>query len=193
MTTADRQAVTESELHPLLAGRWSPRGFDTAHELSDAELAALLEAARWAPSCANRQPWRFVVGRRGEPTFDRIAAHLAEGNLRWAPRASLLLLAASVNEAPDGATWLPWSHYDTGQAIAHLTVQASALDLAVHQMGGFDIPGMAAEFGLPETVEPLAVVAVGRWDPQADLPDDLKAREFAPRTRHDLADLLIFG
>lgn len=193
MTTLDRHAVTEAELHPLLAGRWSPRGFDTDHELSDAELAALLEAARWAPSSANRQPWRFVVGRRGEPTFDRIVAHLAEGNVRWAPRASLLLLAASVNADADGASWLPWSRYDTGQAMAHLTVQAGALDLAVHQMAGFDIPGIAAEFALPETVEPLAVIAVGRWDPQADLPEDLRAREFGPRTRHALADLLISG
>lgn len=191
MTTTDRSALTDTDLHPLLASRWSPRGFDTTYEISAAEVDALLEAARWAPSCANRQPWRFVVARRGTPTFDRVVTHLAQGNQRWAPRASLLLVAASVNADESGESWLPWSHYDTGQAIAHLSVQASALNLAVHQMAGFDATGMASEFDLPAILEPLAVIAVGRWDAEADLPDDLKAREFGPRSRHLVSDLLI--
>lgn len=191
MTTTDRNAVTDVELHPLLATRWSPRGFDTAYEPSDAEVQTLLEAARWAPSCANRQPWRFVVARRGTPTFDRVVRHLAEGNQRWAPRASLLFVAASRNVGDDGESWLPWSHYDTGQAAALLCAQATAMDLVSHQMAGFDAEGMAKEFELPADVEPVAVIAVGRWDAGADLPEDLKAREFGPRERHPVSDLLI--
>ena len=191
MTTVDRNAVTDADLHPLLASRWSPRGFDIGYELSDADLAALLEAARWSPSSANRQPWRFVVARRGTPTFGRVVAHLAEGNQRWAPRASVLVVAASTNSDENGESWLPWSHYDTGQAVAHLTVQATALNLAVHQMAGFDPAGMAKEFALPESVQPLAVIAIGRWDAEADLPEDLKAREFGARQRHPIGDLLI--
>lgn len=191
MTTTDRTAVTDAALHPLLASRWSPRGFDTAHEISQADLDSLLEAARWAPSCANRQPWRFVVARRGAPTFGRVFRHLWEGNQRWAGRASALLVAASVNADEEGASWLPHSHYDTGAAVAHLTTQATALNLAVHQMAGFDVTGMAKEFALPESVEPLAVIAVGSWDAEADLPEDLKSREFGQRQRHPIGDLLI--
>ncbi len=192
MTTLDRSAVTDADLHPLLASRWSPRGFDTAYEIPEADLAALLEAARWAPSCANRQPWRFVVTHRGQEGFDRLVAHLAEGNQRWATRASVLIVAASKNADDNGDSWLPWSIYDTGQAMAHLSVQAEALELAVHQMAGFDPQGMSKEFGLPESVQPVAVLAIGRWDPEADLPEDLKAREFGPRKRLPLRDLQLF-
>ncbi|MGQ0843212.1 MAG: nitroreductase family protein [Sporichthyaceae bacterium] len=191
MTTIDRLAVTDADLQPLLAARWSPRGFDAGHALSDADLHALLEAARWAPSCANRQPWRFVVARRGEAAFERIVAHLAEGNRRWAPGASALLIAASVNVGPEGEDWLPWAHYDVGQAVAHLTVQAQALGLAVHQMAGFDPAGIAEEFSLPGDVQPLTAVAIGRFDAEADLPGDLREREFGPRLRLSVADLVL--
>jgi nitroreductase len=159
--------------------------------LSDEDVSTLLEAARWAPSCANRQPWRFLVARRGTPTFDRVVRHLAEGNRRWAPRASALILAVARTADGNGETWLPWAHYDTGQAVAHLAAQATAMDLVTHQMAGFDVKGMATEFELPGDVEPLTVIAVGRWDAEADLPEDLKAREFGPRERYPVSDLLI--
>src|SRR5262245_50481428 len=117
MTTVDRAAVTDADLHPLLASRWSPRGFDTDYDIPEADLTTVLEAARWAPSSANRQPWRFIVARRGTPTFGRVVAHLWERNQVWATRASVLLVAASTNSDENGETWLPWSHYDTGQAV----------------------------------------------------------------------------
>lgn len=189
MTTPDRRAVSDAALHPLLANRWSPRGFDSAHTLSDADLHALLEAARWAPSCNNSQPWRFLVTRRGEATFDRLAAQLAEGNRKWAPTASALLIAAANVEDADPLE--PWARYDTGQAAAHLTVQAAALGLMVHQMAGFDAAGVIKEFGLPESVQPVAAIAIGAFDPGADLPDYLRAREDGPRERRPLADLLL--
>lgn len=188
----DRMAGIEAELHPLLARRWSPRGFDAAHELGDAELAALLEAARWAPSAANTQPWRFVVARRGEPVYERLVALLAPGNALWAPVASALILvaAATRNEAGEPQ---PWARYDAGQAAAHLTVQAGALGLSVHQMGGFDAAAAVTEFGLPEGVEPQAVIAVGRLDRDAVLPEALAAREVAPRVRRPLDELVLAG
>jgi nitroreductase len=188
----DRDAVTDAELHPLLAQRWSARGFDAGHALGDAELSALLEAARWAPSAANTQPWRFVVARRGESVYERLVALLAPGNVLWAPVASALILVAAATQDDEGQPQ-PWARYDVGQAAAHLTVQATALGLTVHQMGGFDAAGAASEFGLPEGVEPQAVIAVGRLDPDAVLPEALAAREVAPRSRRPLADLLLAG
>jgi len=182
--------VTDAALHPLLAHRWSPRGFDAQHVLSDADLHTLLEAARWAPSSGNSQPWRFVVSRRGDAVHFRLVKHLVPGNQLWAPAASALLLAAAATVRDDGKPQIhAW--YDTGQAVADLSVQAGALGLAVHQMGGFDRDGVRAEFALPAHVEPIAMVAVGRYDPEAALPEPLWTRERAPRERRPLQEILI--
>ena len=188
LTLPNRTADSAAHLHPLLAGRWSPRGFDAAYELTDAELTALLEAARWAPSAANAQPWRFLVGRRGEATFDAIVALLMPGNQPWAPRASLLIVAVADTTQESTA---PWAVYDTGQAVAHLSVQATELGLAVHQMGGFDAAGVSERFGLAPELKPISVVAVGRLDPAAELPEPYFERERAPRERRPVSELLI--
>lgn len=95
LTTLDKSADTSAALHPLLAGRWSPRGFDRNHRLDDEQITSLLEAARWTPSASNTQPWRFLVARRGEEAFEQIAELLAPGNRSWAPAASALLLVAA--------------------------------------------------------------------------------------------------
>ena len=191
-TVQSKTADTAAELHPLLADRWSPRGFDAGHALAERDLTALLEAARWSASAANTQPWRFLVTRRGEAGFDRLAALLMPGNQIWAPAASALLLMAAQTRSAAGEAQ-PWAHYDTGQAVAHLSTQAGALGLAVHQMGGFDRDAAAAEFGLEPGLEPLVVVALGRRDADAELPEALAARERAPRERRPLADLLLAG
>lgn len=184
----DRTADTVARLHPLLAGRWSPRGFDAGYELTDAELTALLEAARWAPSAANAQPWRFLVGRRGDATFSAIVELLAPGNQPWAPRASVLIVAVADTTQESTA---PWAVYDTGQAVAHLSLQATELGLAVHQMGGFDAPGVVERFGLAPELKPIAAIAVGRLDPGADLPEPYFERERAPRERRPVSELLL--
>lgn len=188
-TTVDRTADTSATLHPPLAERWSPRGFDRAHRLGDEQLTALLEAARWAPSANNTQPWRFLVSRRGDPAFDTLAGLLADGNRIWAVHASALVLVAAQTVDEAGRE-RPWALYDTGQAVAALTVQAHVEGLSVHQMGGFDVAGTRDTFGLDETLAPVVVVAVGRHDPQAELSEVLAARERAPRTRDPL-DLLL--
>ena len=187
-TLSDRRAETTARLHPLLAGRWSPRGFDAAYEVTDDELTTVLEAARWAPSAANSQPWRFLVGRRGDATFDAIVELLAPGNQAWAPRSSVLIVAvADTTESP----MAPWAVYDTGQAVAHLSVQAEELGLAVHQMGGFDAEGVRSHFGLAPELKPIAAIALGRLDPEADLPEPFAERERAPRERRPLNELLL--
>ena len=185
-----KTASTTVPVHPLLAERWSPRGFDQAHEIGDEALAALLEAARWAPSAGNSQPWRFLVTRRGEPAHDRLFAALAPGNQAWAGAASALILVAARTAGDDGRPQR-WALYDTGQAVAALVTQAQADGLSVHQMGGFDTGAVRAELGLGQDLTPVVVLAVGHHDTEAGLPGPLAAREAAPRTRHPLSDLLL--
>ncbi|MDI6103768.1 nitroreductase family protein [Actinoplanes sp. NEAU-A12] len=187
---AAKTAATAVPLHPLLAERWSPRGFDRTHVLSDDALTALLEAARWAPSANNSQPWRFLPARRGETTFDRLHAALVEGNQTWAVTASALLLVAAQT-VDDAGRARPWALYDAGQAVASLVMQAQHHGLAAHQMGGFDPTAITAAFGLDPSVQPVVVLALGRLDPTAALPSPLAAREHAPRTRMPLDDLLL--
>ena len=187
-----KSASTAVPVHPLLAQRWSPRGFDSIHEIGDADMAALLEAARWAPSAANSQPWRFLVTRRGEPAHARLFAALNPGNQAWAGAASALVLVAARVAADDG-TPQPWALYDTGQAVAALVTQAQAHGLSVHQIGGFDGAAVRAGFGLDDSLTPVVVLAVGRADPDAELPEHLAAREAAPRARRPVSELLLDG
>jgi nitroreductase len=177
-------------LHDLLAGRRSPRGFSTDRPVEAETLEVLLEAARWAPSANNTQPWRFGVARRGEPVFDALAAALAPGNQVWARNAGALLLLAAQTVGADGRD-RRWAAYDAGQAAAHLTVQAQAEGLVVHQMGGFDPDAAAAVFGLGNDVRPLVVLAVGWHDPEAQLPEPFASRERAPRVRLPLEELVL--
>jgi nitroreductase len=185
-----KTADTLVPVHPLLAERWSPRGFDRDHQIGDDHVAALLEAARWAPSAGNSQPWRFLVTRRGEDAHQQLFAALNPGNQAWAGAASALVLVAARTAADDGAPQ-PWALYDTGQAVASLVTQAQAHELAVHQIGGFDTDSVRTEFGLDNTLTPVVVLAVGHADPDAELPSHLAAREAAPRTRYPLSDLLL--
>ena len=185
-----KTASTTVPVHPLLAERWSPRGFDRAHEIGEEALAALLEAARWAPSAQNSQPWRFLVARRGEEAHDQLFAALAPGNRAWAGTASALVLVAARTVGDEGDPQ-PWALYDTGQAVAALVTQAQADGLAVHQMGGFDTNTVRAEFGLGDALTPVVVLAIGRRDSTADLPEPFAARETAPHTRRPVSDLLL--
>src|SRR6201997_2983469 len=185
-----KPASTAVSVHPLLAERWSPRGFDRAHEIGDEALTALLEAARWAPSAGNSQPSRFLVPRRGEPAHDRLFAALNPGNQAWAGAASALILVAARTADDDGRPQ-PWALYDTGQAVAALVTQAQADGLSVHQMGGFDTDAVRAGFGLADTLTPIVVLDIGQVGDNAGLPEPLAARETAPRTRRPLTELLL--
>lgn len=170
------------ELHPLLAGRWSPRGFDDRYELQQTELESLLEAARWAPSDANAQPWRFVVGRRDDAAYKRIFMALGDDDQRWAGRAAVLIAAGHTAGA---------DLYDLGQAVAHLGVQAVALGLHTRQITGLDTAGLHRELELPGDVALHAVVAAGRLGDPETLPADLRRREFRLRTRRSIAELML--
>ena len=180
-----RNETPAAPLHPLLAERWSPRGFDATAELSDQELLALLEAARWAPSSRNRQPWRFLVGRRGDETHKAVFDALNPRNQQWAGDAAALLVALAETSDAEG---LPVAgvEYDLGLAVGQLVVQAHAEGLHVHQMGGFSSSVVREAFAVPEAFTPVVVIAVGRL---AD--EQLAAR--TPRSRRPLSEIAYAG
>lgn len=183
-TPPDREAPAEAPIEALLRRRWSPRSF-TAAPVSDAALASLIEAARWAASCFNDQPWHLVVARkdRAPDAHAAIAATLSGNNQRWAPQAPVLMLAcARLHFAHNGQ---PNRHaaYDTGAAMAQMALQAAALGLQMHQMGGFDVEKARAACAVPEGYEPMAAIALGHPGPARALPEDLAQRELAPRQR----------
>src|SRR5689334_5893865 len=157
---------TAPSLHPLLAARWSPTTFDPGFDLDPSQVELLVEAARWAPSAGNSQPWAFVVGRRGDETHRRLARHLAASSGRWAPSASVLIANLAHRYVAD-TDWeySEFALYDLGQAVAHMTFQAQALGLFVRQFRAFDRQGIADEFGVPVHWEVTTMSAIGRVPP----------------------------
>ncbi|BBZ63968.1 nitroreductase family protein [Mycolicibacterium monacense] len=187
---SDRAAQTQVPIHPDLAARWSPRAFDPAAELTDEQLIALLEAARWAASWGGRQPVRFVVGRRGDPTFEALGAVLRRGN-SYAKAASALILVCA-DEGDDERT-ARYAVLDAGAAIANLSVEAVSRSLITHPMAGFDVDAARAAFGVPDGVRPLAVVAVGRLGDYAHADEAIVERDSRPRERLPLVDVAFAG
>ncbi len=150
-------------LHPLLSTRWSPTVFDASAVVTAGETESLLEAARWAPSAGNSQPWAFIVGVRGDGDHTRLVSHLAPSSGRWAPSAGLLV-ANLAHRYVEGTDWeySEFSMYDLGQAVAHMTVQARSLGLYVRQFRAFDRAGVVEDFGVPEHWEVCTMSAIGR-------------------------------
>ena len=155
-------------LHPLLAGRWSPTKFDPAHEIAQDEIEVILQAARWAPSAGNSQPWAFIVARRGTAEHTRLVRYLAGSSAAWAPSAGLLVANLSHRFVED-TDWefSEFSVYDLGQAVAHMSIQAQALGLHVRQFRAFDRDGIATDFAVPEHWEVTTLAAIGRAVPDA--------------------------
>jgi nitroreductase len=179
-------------LHPLLAGRWSPTRFDPAHEIEHHEIEVLLEAARWAPSAGNSQPWAFIVARRGSTEHTRLVRHLAGSSAAWAPSASLLVANLSHRFVED-TDWefSEFSVYDLGQAVAHMSIQAQALGLYVRQFRAFDRDGIAKDFAVPEHWEVTTLAAIGQAPPGAGHTSELDdASELPIRARRALDEIL---
>jgi len=188
--TLDRTAATDAPVLDVLAERWSTRVYDASVPLDEDALASALEAARWAPSASNTQPWRFIVARRGTPEFASILDALMGFNQGWAGAASALLVAVAETETAEGDA-LPWAVYDTGQAAAHFTVQAHSAGLYTHQMGGFDRAAISTTFGLDTRFVPQTVMTVGALGDVTAAPAALQERELAPRTRRPVRESLL--
>ncbi len=188
-------AVTAVTIHELIAQRWSPRSFDPNKPVSQEQLHALLEAARWAPSCFNDQPWRYVVcDKQANPdSWQTAFALLAEKNQLWAKNAPVFMLAVATSRFSHNASPSRWGMYDTGAASMALCLQAVALGLIVHQMGGYDHLKAREAFGIPDDCTPMAMMAVG-YQAEADLlADEFKASETGPRSRAPLAQWCYAG
>ncbi|WP_241156326.1 nitroreductase family protein [Leucobacter chromiireducens] len=185
-----RTAQTSAPVLDTLAERWSPRAFDADHSFPEGALRGIFEAARWAPSANNSQPWRFILARRGTEHFAAIEETLAGFNRMWAGSAGALVVNVAEVANAEGAPQ-PWAEYDLGQAVAHLTVQAHAEGFHVHQMGGFDRDAIRAAFGLEARFEPVSVMVIGAIGDAEQLPEPLRERELAPRTRIELEELFI--
>jgi nitroreductase len=184
----EKKAHTQAAIIDALALRWSGRAYDPDRTLSREHLTALLEAARWAPSCFGYQPWRLLLWDRvgTESAWRRAYECLTEGNRAWAAGAPLLMLACADTRFADGRPNL-WSAYDTGAPVMSLSAQATALGLMVHQMGGFDADRIRAEFAIPETFDCLAMITVGYQLPPDLIPLELQGRELARAVAGNLA------
>ncbi|MCO5974635.1 nitroreductase family protein [Actinoallomurus soli] len=150
-------------IHPLLAGRFSPYEFDPSAAVDDHSLGLLLEAARWAPSAGNSQPWGFFTGRPGEREHERVVRHLAPSSARWAADAGLLVVTLArryVDDTP--LLYSEFADYDLGQAVAHLTIQAQAMGLASHQFRAFDLEGLTEELRPNPGWAIISMIAIGR-------------------------------
>ena len=189
----DKRASTDFPIHELLAERWSPYGFED-RPVAEADLHSLLEAARWAASSYNEQPWSFFVATREEPVeFERLLSCLVEPNQAWAKAAPVLLLCVvdlrfKRNDKDNRA-----AVHDLGLAAGNLLVEATARGLSVHQMIGI-LPDKAREvFGIPEHSEAWTAMAIGYKADPATLPDALKERDLAPRKRKPLSEFVFAG
>lgn len=191
----EKPAKTSVPIDPLIAGRWSGRALDPDKSVTRDKIIAMLEAARWAPSCYNDQPWRFIVWDRGteEESWQKAFECLAEGNQSWVGNAQVLIAAIagsrfSRNDKPNR-----WGQYDTGAAALNLFLQATSLGLMAHEMGGFNVDRLRETFGIPDEYTPMAMIAVGYQADPETLADQMKAMELADGERAPLEEHFFEG
>jgi nitroreductase len=189
----EKPAPTDHPVHELIAQRWSPSGF-ADRDVPAETLASLFEAARWAPSGYNEQPWRYVVATRdAEAGYARVLSCLVEPNQAWARAAPVLALGFAATAFERNGKPNRHALHDLGQATANLAVQATAEGLVVHQMAGILPERALEEFDVPEGFEAVTGIAIGYpvEDPDS-LPEALRARDLAPRSRRPLGEIF-FG
>jgi len=172
----------------LIASRWSGRAYDSGKLLTREQIISLIEAARWAPSCYGDQPWRFIVFDKAtnKSAWGRAIDCLVEGNQTWAKNAPLLLLACADSLMSKNGNPNRWGQYDTGAASENLSLQATALGLMVHQMGGFNADKAREFFAVPDQYTPMAMITVGYQLPEDEIPNDIKDREYSERARNPI-------
>jgi nitroreductase len=189
---AIKLADTSVPVHDLIRKRWSPRSFED-RPVSDEDLKSLLEAARWAASSNNEQPWRFFVARRTDRAeFEKLLGLLVPGNQAWANKAPVLMIMAARKTFARNGSPNRYGLHDAGQAFAQLALQAVALGLHVHGMAGFDRERAVIELNVPEDYEMGAALAVGYAGSPDQLPEKYREIEVSRRQRKPL-DEIVFG
>jgi len=182
--------TTKYPIEDIFLERYSPRAM-SGEGISREELMTLFEAARWAPSASNLQPWKFIYANNGTPEFELLFSFLAEGNRVWCTRASVLILAISEKIRNDGKENKSRS-LDTGSAFENLALQASQMNLVVHPIAGFDYLSAREKFSVPENYSIEIIIAVGKPGKMEDLPEPLRARE-TPNDRKPLEEIISEG
>jgi|SRR6185369_4472186 len=196
MADHPKHARVDHDILDVIRRRWSPRAFDPNADISAAELHQLFEAARWAPSSLNEQPWRFVVARaRQSPdSFAALLGTLTPRNQEWARFAPVLVLTAVRLTVERSGHPNPHAWYDAGQAVAFLTLQATAAGVATRQMQGFDPAGARDVCQVPAAFEPAVVIAIGRvGDPERLAHEPHRTAERQPRQRRPLTEFVFDG
>jgi nitroreductase len=189
----EKLADTTHPIESLLQRRWSPRAFAN-RPVEPEKLLSLWEAARWSASCANQQPWYFIVAtQEDEAEYTRLLSCLRENNQQWASCAPVLMVSVAKLSFDMNGQPNRYAFHDVGLAVANLIVQATALGLYVHQMAGFYPEKVRELYGVPEDFEPVAGIVLGYPGDAVTLPEDLQQRELAPRVRRPLETFVFQG
>ncbi|MFI5333583.1 MAG: nitroreductase family protein [Chlamydiales bacterium] len=178
-------------IHEILLNRWSPRAM-TGEELSDEELMPLFEAARWAPSSSNGQPWRFLYAKRGTPSWDLFYNLMVDFNKQWTKNAAVLLVIISHKIFERNNKPSVTHSYDTGSAWMSLALEGTSRGLVVHGMEGFDYAKAKQELNIPDDYQVEAMAAIGRRASKSDLPSEMQERE-TPSDRKPLNTIIFEG
>lgn len=188
-----KPAPADFPIHDLIHNRWSPRAFADKGVSPDV-LKSLFEAARWAPSSNNEQPWAYLVATKDDTeNFAKLLGVLVEFNQAWAKHAPVLAMAVAELAFAKNNTPNRNAQYDVGAATALLTMEATSRGLGVHQMAGFDADKAREVFTIPSGWDPLAAIAIGYPGDPATLPERLRERELAPRTRKPISEFVMTG
>jgi nitroreductase len=185
--------TADHPIESIFLERWSPRAF-TGEKMDPETLLTIFEAARWAPSSYNSQPWRFVYAHRETPAWEKLFGLLVPGNQGWAKNAAVLIVAASkITMAPRGTEIVSHSHsFDAGAAWQNLALQATKLGWHAHGMVGFDMPRAATELGIPDGYRIEAAIALGKRGDKASLPEPFQGME-APNGRNTVESFAFEG
>jgi len=181
----------EHDIHPAILGRWSPRSM-TGEELSDDELMPLFEAARWAPSSFNGQPWRFIYAKRNTEHWDKFFDLMMEGNQGWAKNAAVLVVVISRKNFEHNDKPSKTHHFDTGSAWENLAIEGSSRGLVTHGMEGFDYDKARKVLEIPKSFDVEAMIAIGKRGKKEDLPKEAQEGE-APNQRKPLKEIIMEG
>ena len=182
---------TTHEINSLIINRWSPRSF-VPEEISDKELFSLFEAARWAPSSSNSQPWRFIYAKRNSKNWNDLFNLLVDFNKQWCANASVLVVIVSRKNFEHNGQPSITHQFDTGSAWENLAIQAVSQGLVTHAMAGFDYEKARKDLAVPVDFEVVAMIAIGKRGPKEKLSPELQAREI-PNTRKPLSEIVMEG
>lgn len=181
----------ENDINPLFVNRWSPRAM-SGEEISHDDLMGLFEAARWAPSSYNNQPWRFIYAKRNTDHWQRLFSLLVEGNKTWAKNAAVIVVVISRKNFEFNEKPAITHQFDAGAAWENLALEATSRELVTHGMQGFDFNEARKVLGIPDSFDVMAMIAIGKLGQKENLPRDLQEREY-PSNRKPLEEIVMEG